>query len=109
MLGSRLGTGVDKGGARPHNGRAYKNFFFGKNRGTFNDKAWPQASLQLNPVVHVTITQREGGVSIRCPTCILVGPIAYLIKIRKFRSKNLVHKGVNFEAQNALKLSYEHL
>jgi len=23
--------------------------------------------------------------------------------------KNLVHKGVNFEAQNALKLTYEHL
>jgi len=39
-----------------------------------------------NPVVHVTITQREGGISIRCPTCILV----------------------NFEAQNALKLTYEH-
>ena len=29
--------------------------------------------------------------------------IAYLIEIRKFCSKNLVHKGVNFEAQNALK------
>ena len=28
--------------------------------------------------------------------------IAYLIEIRKFCSKNLVHKGVNFEAQNAL-------
>jgi len=25
-----------------------------------------------NPVVHVTITQREGGISIRCPTGILV-------------------------------------
>jgi len=25
--------------------------------------------------------------------------IAYLIEIRKFCSKNLVHKGVNFEAQ----------
>jgi len=34
--------------------------------------------------------------------------IAYLIKIRKFCSK-MVHKGVNFEAQNALKLAYEHL
>ena len=32
---------------------------------------------------------------------------AYLIEIRKFCSKNLVHKGVNFEAQNALKLTYE--
>jgi len=35
--------------------------------------------------------------------------IADLIEIRKFCSKNLVHKGVNFEAQNALKLTYEHL
>jgi len=35
--------------------------------------------------------------------------IAYSIEIRKFCSKNLVHKGVNFEAQNALKLTYEHL
>jgi len=38
------------------------------------------------------------------PTC-----IAYLIEIRKFCSKNLVNKGVNFEAQNALKVTYEHL
>jgi len=29
--------------------------------------------------------------------------IAYLIEIRKFCSKNLVHKGVNFEVQNAVK------
>ena len=35
--------------------------------------------------------------------------IAYLTELRKFCSKNLVHKGVNFEAQNALKLTYEHL
>jgi len=35
--------------------------------------------------------------------------IAYLIAIRKFCSKNLVHRGVNFEAQNALKLTNEHL
>jgi len=35
--------------------------------------------------------------------------IAYLIEIRKFCSKNLVHKSLNFEAQNALKLTYEHL
>jgi len=35
--------------------------------------------------------------------------IAYLIEIRKFCQKNLVHKGVNFEAKNALKLTYEHL
>jgi len=35
--------------------------------------------------------------------------IAYLIEIRKFCSKNLVNEGVNFEAQNALKLTYEHL
>jgi len=32
--------------------------------------------------------------------------IAYFIEIRKFCSKNLVQKGVNFEAQNALKLTY---
>ena len=32
--------------------------------------------------------------------------IAYLIEIRKFCSKNLVHNGVNFEAQNALKVTY---
>jgi len=32
--------------------------------------------------------------------------IAYLIEIRKFYSKNLVHKSVNFEAQNALKVTY---
>ena len=36
-----------------------------------------------------------------CPTC-----IAYLIEIRKFCSKNLVHKSVNFDAKNALKLTY---
>jgi len=35
--------------------------------------------------------------------------IAYLIEVRKFCWKNLVRKGVNFEAQNALKLTYEHL
>jgi len=34
--------------------------------------------------------------------------IAYLTEIRKFCSKNLVHKSVNFEAQNAVKLIYEH-
>jgi len=33
--------------------------------------------------------------------------IAYLIEIRKFCSKNLFHKSVNFEAQNALKLTYD--
>ena len=35
--------------------------------------------------------------------------IAYFIEIRKFCSKNVVHKGVNFEAPNALKLTYEDL
>ena len=35
--------------------------------------------------------------------------IAYLIEIGKFCSKNLAHKGGNFEALNALKLTYEHL
>jgi len=37
---------------------------FCQNRGTFK--------FQLNPVVHVTIIQREGGISIRCPPCIRV-------------------------------------
>ena len=38
-----------------------------------------------------------------------------MTEIRKFTrkftfcSKNLVHKGVNFEAKNALNLTYEHL
>jgi len=35
--------------------------------------------------------------------------IAYLIEIQSFAQKNVVYKGVNFEAQNALKLTYEHL
>jgi len=35
--------------------------------------------------------------------------IDYLIEILNFCSKNPVHKGVNFEAQNALKLTYENL
>ena len=51
--------------------------------------------------------RKEGGTSIRCPnmyTC-----IAYLIEIREFCSKNLVHKGVNFEAQNDVKVTYEHV
>jgi len=36
---------------------------------------------------------------------------AHLIEIRKLqlKSKNLVHKGVDFYVQNALKLIYEHL
>jgi len=33
--------------------------------------------------------------------------IAYLIEIQKSCSKNPVHKGVNFEGQNALKLTYD--
>jgi len=49
-------TGVDKGRpSPPPNGRAKKILL------KWNDF---QASLQLNPVVHVTITQREGGISI---------------------------------------------
>jgi len=35
--------------------------------------------------------------------------IGCLIEIRKFCSKNLVYKGINFEAQNAIKLTYKHL
>ena len=33
--------------------------------------------------------------------------IAYLSEIRKFCSKNVAHKGVNFEAQNALEVTYQ--
>ena len=57
--------------------------------------------------MHVTITQREGGNFYQMPN--MYTYIAYLIEIRKFCSKNLVHEDVNFEAQNALKLTYEHL
>jgi len=31
------------------------------------------------------------------------------LKFESFAQKNLVHKGVNFEAKNTLKLTYEHL
>ena len=36
---------------------------------------------------------------------------AHLLEIRKLQLtvKNLVHKGVDFYVQNALKLTYEHL
>jgi len=49
------------------------------------------------------ISTREGGICIRCPTCSLFNWNS------KVLLKNLVRKGVNFEAQNALKLTYEHL
>jgi len=97
-------TGVDKGAQGAQGAQAPPPQSPGKKK--FQLKQWDfQASLQLNPVVHVTITQREGAF---LSDAMYTG-IAYLIEIRKFCSKNLVHKGVNFEAQNALKLTYEHL
>ena len=39
--------------------------------------------------------------------CNMYTCIAYLSEIRKFCSKNVVLKGVNFEAQNALKVTYQ--
>jgi len=44
--------------------------------------------------------RKEGGICYQM--CNMYTCIAYLIEIRQFCSKNLVHKGVNFEAQNAL-------
>jgi len=35
--------------------------------------------------------------------------LAHLVEIRKSESKNLVHEGVDFYVQIALKLTYEHL
>ena len=63
---------------------------------THNNKAWPEASLQLNPEVNVTITQREG---------VFLSDVqhVHLYSLFNWNSKvllkNLVHKGVNFEAQ----------
>jgi len=68
-------TDVDKGeqGAQPP--MAGQKFFFWLKYRDFQvsqQLSLIQASLQLNPVVHVTITQRERGTANRCPTCILV-------------------------------------
>jgi len=92
-------TGVDKGAQAPPQSPA-KKFLLVKTEGL--------ASLCPAKSGHACYDNPTGrGHFYQMPnmyTC-----IAYLIEIRKFCSKNLVHKGVNFEAQNALKLTYEHL
>ena len=90
-------TGVDKGGGQAPNGRAKKLV---KIEGLSSlPPAKSGRACYHNPTGRGYFCQMPNTY-----TC-----IAYLIEIRKFFSKNLVHKGVNFEAQNALKLSYEHL
>jgi len=95
-------TGVDKGGCRGPSPPQWpgKNFLFVKIEGL--------SSLPPGKSGRACYDNPTGrGYFYQMPnmyTC-----IAYLMEIRKFCSKNLVHKGVNFEAQNALKLTYEHL
>ena len=95
-----LHTGVDKGGpGGPAPPIAGPNFFLVKTGGL--SSLPPAKSGRVcydNPTGRGSFYQMSNMY-----TC-----IAYLIEIRKFSSKNLVHKGVNFEAQNALKLTYEH-
>jgi len=103
-------TGVNKGaqGAQPPNGRA-KKFFLVKIEGISNF-----TTIKLGPGLTAA---KSGRACYGDPTgrgyfyqmSNMYTYIAYLIEIQKFRSKNLVHKGFNFEAQNALKLTYEHL
>jgi len=106
-LATRVGlTGVDKGGRGPRPPNAPAKFFLLKQRHF--------QQLSLTPGLYPAKSGRAcydnptgRGYFYQMPnmyTC-----IAYLTEIRKFCSKNLVHKGVNFEAQNALKLTYEHL
>ena len=93
-----LFTGVDKGGPGPP--MAWQKNFLVKIEGL---SSLPPA--KSGRACHDNPTGR--GYFYQMPnmyTC-----MAYLIEIRKFCSKNLVHKGVNVEAQNALKLTYEHL
>ena len=94
-------TGVDKGGPggpAPPNGRA-KNFLVKIERLSILPPAKSGRACYDNPMGRGYFYQMPNMY-----TC-----IAYLIEIRKFCSKNEVYKGVNFEIQNALKLSYEHL
>ena len=94
-------TGVDKGGPggqAPPNDRA--NFFQLKQR---DFQAIPAAKSGRACYDKPTGSGHFYQMT-NMYTC-----IAYLIEIRKFWSKNLVHKGVNFEAQNALKITYEHV
>ena len=82
-----------QGGQPPANGRVKKNFFV---------KIEGLSSLPPAKSCRACYDNPTGrGYFYQMPniyTC-----IAYLIEIRKFCSKNLVHKGDNFEAQNALR------
>ena len=94
-------TGVDKGGSGgpgPPNGRA-KFFLVKIDRLSSLPPAKSGRACYDNPTGRGYFYQMPNVY-----TC-----IAYLIEIRKFCSKNEVYKGANFEAQNALKLTYEHL
>ena len=93
-------TGVDKGGQGAQPPQRPGKFFLVKIEGLSS-----LPPVKSRRACHDNPTGR--GYFYQMPnmyTC-----IAYLIEIRKFCSKNLVHKCVNFEAQNALKLTYEHL
>ena len=96
-------TGVDKGaqGAQAPQSPGKKNFSVK----TVGLSSLPPAksgrACYDNPTARGCFYQMSNMYMYTCIAC--------LIEIRKFCSKNLVHKGVNFEAQNALKLTYEHL
>jgi len=95
-------TGVDKGGQPPPPNRRAKIFLVKIEGLSSLPPAKSGRACYDNPTGRRHFYQMPNMY-----TC-----IAYLIEIRKFCSKNLVHKGVNFEAQNgqnALKLTYEHL
>jgi len=91
-------SGIDKGGPKPPQSLGQKKFLVKKEGLSSLPPAESGRACYYNP------TGRGHFYQMPMYTC-----IAYLIEIRKFCSKNLVHKGVNFEAQNALKLTYEHL
>ena len=94
MANDRQPTGVDKGGAR--------------------SPQWPGKKILLKIEGLLCLPPAKSGRACydnptgktyfyqmsNVYTC-----IAYLAEIRKFCSKNPVHQGVNFEAQNALKLT----
>ena len=93
----RVVTGVDKGGGQPPP-IAGQKFFLVKTEGLSSlPPAKPGRACYDNPTGRGYFYQMPN-----MSTC-----KAYLTDIRKLCSKNLVHKSVNFEAQNALKLTYE--
>jgi len=93
-------TGVDKGGGQPPppNRRAKNSLVKTEGLSSLSPAKSGRACYD-NPTGRGHFYQMPN----------MYSGIAYLIEIRKFSSKNLVHKGVNFEAQNALKLTYKHL